>query len=193
MHRQSHLKLKELMSSFVGRLRGRKRSNFTTEKISLNLPFGLGGITLHPNKAEQRAAWSLYVELTTRVAIQPFAGDTGLMRGVLDSLYSLFKFTRKVLIDAGPIVARTPDSFGSIAISILTNGLHPFTNKWHHILENHEAKLKEGTGRLKHEQAWSRRKEMEADLKVLRREMRTYAEVLAKIANANMSDSIYRE
>ena len=40
------------------------------ESISLNLPFGLGGVTIVTTEAQRRAAWSLYVELATRVASQ---------------------------------------------------------------------------------------------------------------------------
>ena len=47
-------------------------------------------VKLEPNRAEQRAAWSLYVEISTLIASQPFNSDTGKMRAVLSSLYTLF-------------------------------------------------------------------------------------------------------
>src|SRR5262245_16827502 len=102
-----------------------------TEKISVSLPFGLGGLEITPNRVEQRAAWSLYVELTTRIAVQPFNPETGRLREVLTSLYSLFGLTRQILRDAGPDVAHGPQSFGPLAIEILTKGIAPFTTKWH--------------------------------------------------------------
>jgi len=30
--------------------------------ISLNLPFGIGGVTIARNEAQREAAWALYVE-----------------------------------------------------------------------------------------------------------------------------------
>ncbi len=32
-----------------------------TREVSINLPFGIGGVTLAPNDAEKRAAWILCV------------------------------------------------------------------------------------------------------------------------------------
>ena len=47
-----------------------RRSSF---KVSLNLPFGLGGVeqTWEPDDDERRAAWELYVELATRITTVP--------------------------------------------------------------------------------------------------------------------------
>ena len=108
------------------------------KKLQLNLPFGLGGLEFAPNDAERKAAWSLYVELTTRVATQPYDRTTGSLRGVLNSLYTIFEFTRQVLREAGPDVAHDPGSFGPLAVEILTKGIAPFTTKWHQTLRAHE-------------------------------------------------------
>ena len=72
------------------------------DKISVKL---LGvTFTFSPNDEEKKAAWSLYVELRTRVAVRQFAGEYGLMRGALDSLYSLFSTTREVLREATDVL-----------------------------------------------------------------------------------------
>jgi hypothetical protein len=155
-----------------------------TQKLSINLPFGLGGVEFVPNKAEQKAAWSLYVELTTRVAVQPFDPENGVMREVLSSLYSLFSLTRQVLRDSGPDVAHGPDSLGPLAIKILTEGLAPFTTKWHPRLRNHELTCPENVSPLGHERAWKDFHQMQRELAVLQGEMRRYADMLAEIAGA---------
>lgn len=48
-------------------------------KVSLNLPFGLGGIdqSWEPDDDERRAAWEFYVELCTRIATVPPEAGTG--------------------------------------------------------------------------------------------------------------------
>ncbi len=42
--------------------------------------------TWEPNEVERRAAWELYVELLTRVAVVPLAREEGLVREALASL-----------------------------------------------------------------------------------------------------------
>ncbi len=59
------------------------------------------------NRKQQEAAWSLYVELVTRIAVQPLALDQGLVREAMNSLYSLFDTTREILKAAGPRVSET--------------------------------------------------------------------------------------
>src|SRR3954454_6461879 len=92
-------------------------------KVSLNLPFGLGGVeqTWEPNDAERRAAWELYVELATRVATVSLPADAGLQREALTSLYALFGVTREILRRYGPEVAQPKDtgsaSFGTLAVT----------------------------------------------------------------------------
>ena len=59
------------------------------KSVPVNLPFGLGKLEFEANEVEERAAWSLHVELTTRTAIQSLDTHEGLFRGVLNSLCSL--------------------------------------------------------------------------------------------------------
>ena len=153
-------------------------------KLSLNLPFGLGGITIEPNEAEQRAAWTLYVELMTRVAVQPLDPDTGLLSEALKSLYSLFDLTRKILLEAGSGVAHGPESLGPVAIEVLNKGLRPFTAKWHPRLSDYETKRPAEMSQIEHERQWQYYDEMRDELAEVQEKMRSYAEALAKIAGA---------
>src|SRR5207244_862732 len=76
--------------------------------VSLGLPFGLGSIsgTWEPDEEERRAAWEMYVELITRIAVQELRESEGLLREALSSLYTLFGTTRQILRDHGPEVAQ---------------------------------------------------------------------------------------
>lgn len=47
------------------------------KEIDINLPWDIGGIKLEVNETQQRAAWALYVELTTRIATQALSDDGG--------------------------------------------------------------------------------------------------------------------
>ncbi len=40
-------------------------------KLVAKFPFGIGQIEWEPNDTERKAAWSLLVELVTRVTLQP--------------------------------------------------------------------------------------------------------------------------
>lgn len=170
------------ISRFLRRLKGMK-----AEQISVSLPFGLGGVVITPNKAEQNAAWALYVELTTRIAVQPFDPDHGVMREVLNSLYSLFGLTRQVLRDAGPEVAHGESSLGPLAIEILTKGIAPFTTRWHPRLKEYESTCPSNISALAHERSWREFNQMQSELKDLQIEMRKYTRMLAEIAGAGVT------
>jgi hypothetical protein len=154
------------------------------KSLTVNLPFGLGELEFEANEVEQRAAWSLYVELTTRTAIQPLEVHEGSLREVLNSLYALFRLTRKILRKAGPAVAHGPDSFGPVAIEVLNKGLRPFNSKWHPLLQAHEGKRPASLSPSEHERNWEHYQEMHQELVELQKQIRIYADVLAEIAGA---------
>lgn len=80
-----------------------------------------------PNDAARQAAWTLYVELLTRIAVQPLGSEEGDEAAALKSLHSLFETTRQVLKVAGPDAAK----FAAVAVTFLNQVVRPFTAKWH--------------------------------------------------------------
>jgi len=161
-----------------------EKRGLKAKKLTVGLPFNLGPLEFEANEARQRAAWSLYVELTTRIAIQSLDPDQGLLREALNSLYSLFGLTRQILREVGPEVADGPNSFGPIAIEVLNKGLRPFTAKWHPRLQSYEQKRPPEVSAYDHEQAWTDAAEMRQELAELQEQMQIYADVLAQIAGA---------
>jgi hypothetical protein len=155
-------------------------------KLEINLPFKLGKMTLEPDEAQQNAAWELYVELTTRIAVQSLGPDEGLVREALTSLYRLFDITRDILRRAGPRVAKGSESLGPVAINVLNIGLRPFLAKWHPELQTYEARRPENVSPREHEENWERIKEVRAELEELRKELSTYADALSKIARVDL-------
>jgi hypothetical protein len=151
-------------------------------KLSLNLPFNLGGIELEPDETQQRAAWKLYVELATRIAVQPLASDEGLVREALTSLYSLFGTTRDVLKEAGPEVGAASDTVGGIAIAVLNRGLRPVMAKWHPRLQAWEVQRPPNVSPKEHELKWLDEPQLRAELDTLKTELAQYASALASIA-----------
>lgn len=143
--------------------------------MSLNLPWGLGGVELEVSEAEVRAAWQLYVEYATRVTAHPLEPGAGSVREALESLYSLFSATREVLREAGADVADGRNALGPLAIRALNEGIRPFLVRWHTELRASE---RAGTSdELSHD----RRAAFDNELEQLRQSLEQYVEALAEI------------
>ena len=56
-----------------------KQDPAVLSEVSVSLPFGIGSAKWKADPTERNAAWSLYVELVTRIAVQPLGGDQGLL------------------------------------------------------------------------------------------------------------------
>jgi hypothetical protein len=152
------------------------------DEVSVSLPFGIGSAKWKADPTEQNAAWSLYVELVTRIAVQSLSSDQGLLREALNSLYTLFGTTREVLKSSGPKVGASRHSVGGIAIAVLNNGLRPFMSKWHPVLEEWEAQKPDKVSKKVHEDNWTEAPRMRQELDELRNDLEQYAIALAKIA-----------
>lgn len=151
-------------------------------KVNIDLPFGIGSISLTPDDREKEAAWELYVELSTRIAVHPMKDNEGISREALKSLYNIFQTTRDILRKAGPRVARSKNSLGPLAVRVLNNGLRPFLAKWHPLLQEYEAKRDAAISEFAHEQAWEYHPQLRRELRDVQKGMQVYLYALAKIA-----------
>ena len=151
------------------------------KKVAFNLPLGIGGAEWEADPTERRAAWSLYIELVTRIAVHPLQSDHGLLRESMNSLYSLFATTRQILKEAGPNVGASRNSVGGIAIAVLNNGLRPFLSKWHPMLEGWELQRLNDVSRQQHEKRWSMEPQLRMELETLRQDLEQYSKALAEI------------
>jgi hypothetical protein len=154
-------------------------------KVTVNLP-GIGSADWVADESQQRAAWEMYVELVTRVAVQPLESDEGLLREALSSLYAMFGETRRILRDYGPEIA-TPAkrkflSFGAIAVDVLNVWLRPVLSKWHPMLADYESKRPPDRSPVEHERKWDFDKPLRAELEVLRGKLVAYADLLAEVS-----------
>ena len=152
------------------------------KEVTVNLPFGIGGATWRADETERRAAWELYVELVTRIAVQSLQPQEGLVREAMNSLYSLFSSTREILRRAGPKVGASHDSVGGIAITVLNNGLRPFLSKWYPLLQEWEEKKPNDVSPQVHEKNWEQEMVVRGELDALRADLEKYANALAVIA-----------
>lgn len=150
--------------------------------VSVSLPFGIGSATWEADPTEQNAAWELYIELVTRVAVQSLDAQQGTAREALNSLYSLFGSTREILRKYGPRVGASRESVGGIAIAVLNQGLRPFLSKWHPRLQAWEARKNDNLSPQEHEKTWEQEPAIRTELEKLRQELATYAHALAVIS-----------
>ncbi len=140
----------------------------------------MGEAEFTPDNAQCEAAWCLYVELVTRVAVQELQDQHGTLREALSSLHAIFPATRQILKDAGPRVGAKAWSIGGISIRVLNRGLRPVLAKWHPLLADWEARRPATRSPLDHEAQWAHHAELRNELIKLRRELALYAGALGK-------------
>ncbi len=163
-------------------------SRWSSDSVQVGLNLGVVSLqgTWKPSQVERLAAWELYIELITRIAVVPLQPGEGLLREALTSLHSLFGSTREVLRRHGPDVARSRDdsahSFGELAILVLNYELRPVLARWHPLLEQWEGDRPAGMSRTAHEDAWPHAGQLREQLEVTRRHLVDYADLLAAAA-----------
>ncbi len=157
-------------------------------QVSLKIPFtdiGLSG-TWEPDESERTAAWEMYVELVTRVAVVELRPDEGLAREALSSLYTLFDTTRTILRAHGPRVAQAKGadglSFGYLAVFIFNQLLRPFLARWHPLLLDYEGAKPQDVSPGEYERRWDKSAQLRAELAAVRGTLAQYADILAKVA-----------
>ena len=140
-------------------------TKFHLEKVKLNLAVVKFEVSF--DDADRDAAWELYIEMLTRIVTQPLPIEDGDEKTALDSVYSLFPITRKVLRRHG----RSAVNFSKIAVPVLNQIVRPFTAKWHR---------ESLAGAFDDDE---KRREFREELAALQQELRNYNRMLAEIAD----------
>jgi hypothetical protein len=158
-----------------------KRDPAKLTSVKIKIPW-VGEAEWNADPKERNAAWALYVELVTRIAIQPLPANEGLLREALTSLYALFDSTRQILRSAGPDIGTSNASVGGIAITVLNRGIRPFLTRWHPALSDWEARRDASVSPGEHERKWPEHNKLRAELETLRADLESYAKGLATLA-----------
>jgi hypothetical protein len=165
-----------------------KKNPAKLKTIKIKIPW-VGEAEWEEDPTERGAAWCLYVELVTRIAVQPLAADEGLLRESLTSLHELFATTRQILKEAGPDVGSSTDSVGGIAIAVLNRGLRPYLAKWHCRLADWESQRDPKISAGEHERKWAEYPQLRAEMEKLRTNLESYSEALATIAGVTIQSN----
>jgi hypothetical protein len=136
------------------------------ELASLKINLKLLDMEFKPNTADMDAAWEMYIELLTRVAVQQLAPEDGDEQTALSSIYSLFGITRDII----KRYKRDCIEFTKIAVVVLNQVIRPFTAEWHKA--SIEGAFNDPTNR----------DEFRVQLAILQKTLRNYTQMLADMA-----------
>lgn len=145
----------------------------SAELDSMRLGAGPLSVNLSFQQADRKAAWELYVELSTRIVTRRLPPGCGDEKAALDSVHALFPITREILRRHGKKAVK----FHKIAISILDQ-VRPFTAKWHK--ESLSGAFDDG----------GKRQEFRTELGALQEYMRKRSRELEEIAKAEDSTDL---
>ena len=177
------------------------------KNFSVNLPWGMGGVSIDLSENAERAAWALYVELNTRIATEPLKKGEGSVREALTSLHHLFGIIRDELKKAGIDVARSrkgKESLASISFRFLNDVIRPDLVRWHTSLSAYEADtwnemLDDGktipnhpalAGALVNESDWKDYELFYSELELLQAKLIKYVRILGALAGVEMTDDV---
>lgn len=143
---------------------------------SLKIKTPLLDMEWKPQNEDKNAAWDLYIELLTRITIQPLNDNHGDEQTALKSIYSIFPLTREVIKSNG----RHCIEFTKIAIVILNQKVRPFTAKWHKLSIESGFTLSDEAGyKYKNKELCL---EFRKELAILQNDLKIYTQMLADMA-----------
>jgi len=158
----------------------RQGINPTLEPIQVQLP-GLVSVTLHlDDETHRQIAWTLFVEISSRVVTQPLEDRAGNLREAINSLHKVFALVRGQLRSSLPsALTDATDKAGmsveSYALGLLNEALRPFLSRWHPRLQEWEASGKP-------EDEWPLQALCRRDLEATRQAALVFAEGLGRAA-----------
>lgn len=134
-------------------------------------------LTFVVNDDARQVAWRLYVEVVTRIAIQPLPDESGLLREAMTSLYGLFATTRQTLTESRPSVADSGPAVEHLGVTMLNRELRPFLSLWHPKLKAFETEHPDEP-----ESEWLDNDACRIQLRELQQRLREYALGYARLA-----------
>jgi hypothetical protein len=153
------------------------------EQVTVSIP-AFGELTIAVTPDGRVVAWKVFVEIVTRITIQPLPERSGHVREALESLRQIFAFTRQTLGAAEPSWSYSGQpTVEELAIAMLNQELRPFLTKWHPQLLAWE-KANPRTP----ESDWPENAACRAELLTTQQRVRRYADEFAKLAKVHNPD-----
>lgn len=159
-------------------------------EVTVRFPAGDAVYSVQPYTDERKLAWKIFVEITTRISIQPLAANEGILDESLSSLYYLFSCVRNLIAEAPPEVdifsKRNTPCVQVAAVEMLNLHLRPFLSKWH---KEYEMFKKSNEFNQHGEDAWPQCENFRRDLEILRLNLKSFSHVFGNAAQVyNIDD-----
>ncbi|GAA1813955.1 hypothetical protein HC028_07025 [Planosporangium flavigriseum] len=160
---------------------------FRVAQVTLSVP-QFSEITFVVTDDSRHVAWKLFVEVSTRIAVQPLDGRSGILREALTSLHSLFQVTRETLESSQPSRPGEGLPVEYLAIMMLNREIRPFLALWHAKLSQYERDRPQAS-----ELDWPENDECRRQLASLQVRLREYALNFARLADVQHSAALLGE
>lgn len=153
------------------------RGNVRLTDVTISVP-QFSKLHFAVTRDSRQVAWKLFVEVVTRVSVQPLDAQTGRLREALTSLYGLFATTREMLKESQPSPRTGTDpTVEHLAIAMLNTVLRPFLSRWHPALLVWETAHPGGD-----ERGWPHDVACRSDLAAVQRQLLAYVTSFGKLA-----------
>lgn len=172
-----------LVVGLLAMLMTRKYASLVLTEMTVSVP-EFSEIKFVVNSDYRKVAWTVFVEIMTRVATQPLGPQEGVLRESLTSLYSLFATVRDILKSTTPTAHSKGTSVELLAVKMLNGELRPFLAKWHPQLLLHEK-------RSGIEATFEGANECRNELEALRRRLQTYGRTFGELAHVKQIDRFF--
>jgi hypothetical protein len=110
-----------------------------------------------PDPAAKDAAWAIYVEMATRIAIAGLS--EGHLREAITSYHNLFVEVRGILRQGGPSLAAgggaDEPSLATLVLWMLNGEIRPVVSCWHVALGEHDARRPPSTWSPRTKRPWA--------------------------------------
>jgi hypothetical protein len=159
-------------------------------KIGFDIPFlGLSASTTWlPDVSVRNAAWAVYVEMATRIAVAELS--EGHLREALDSYHALFLEVRRILREGGPFLAHADGdepSFAALVLWMLNGEIRPVLSHWHVRLSDFEAERPKTVSVTAYERTWTEAEPCVATLNALAKRLLLYARLFERVCGITCS------
>jgi hypothetical protein len=91
----------------------------------------ISGVTFKSDAAQRKAAWQIFFNIVSRIAIRRMEDHEGDDGAALGSLKALFDESRKIVCDLDYEPMKGRDSVEAFTLEMLNSVLAPFLTKWH--------------------------------------------------------------
>ncbi len=157
------------------------------KEVQLSIP-QFGQMVFVVNDTSRHVAWSLFVEITTRISTQPLETNQGNLREAINSLHSLFSTTRDLLKSMEPSKEEANKTVEMYAINMLNKILRPFLSKWHPLLMEFEKQSQSQS-----DYNWEYNEAFRKNLENIRKELIDYAKGFGQLAGVKDIDFYFKE